>query len=234
MIFINKKANFIIENFWELLFSIPKTIYFNFKLLDFWSAVRLPYIVSHNIKLTGINRKSLIIEKHDLPFASQRVGFSGSGVGRRESKKGLISIRNNGKIIIKGYVGMGKGVIIDNDGGIISFGNRFRCNYSATISCDHAKIYIGDGVVCGWNVTIKNGDGHYVLEKNIRKPSFAYIIIGDHVWLCSHSTILKNVNIGNDCVVAYGSLVTKAEGVSNQLYAGVPAKVLRDEINWNE
>ncbi len=81
MIFINKKANFIIENFWELLFS--KTIYFNFKLLDFWSAVRLPYIVSHNIKLTGINRKSLIIEKHDLPFASQRVGFSGSGVGRR-------------------------------------------------------------------------------------------------------------------------------------------------------
>ena len=41
----------------EIIMSIPKTIYFNFKVLPVKQALRLPYIVSYHVKLSGINRK---------------------------------------------------------------------------------------------------------------------------------------------------------------------------------
>lgn len=39
----------------EIIMSIPKTIYFNFKVLPVTQAIRLPYIVSYHVKLSGIN-----------------------------------------------------------------------------------------------------------------------------------------------------------------------------------
>ena len=36
-----------------------KTIYFNFKVLPVKQALRLPYIVSYHVKLSGINRKNV-------------------------------------------------------------------------------------------------------------------------------------------------------------------------------
>ena len=43
----------------EIIMSIPKTIYFNFKVLPVKQALRLPYIVSYHVKLSGINRKNV-------------------------------------------------------------------------------------------------------------------------------------------------------------------------------
>lgn len=231
---MNKKVSFIFHNFAEFILSIPKTVYFNFKVLPFASAIRFPFVVSYHIKLKGVNRKSFIVKNKKLPFASQRIGFEGSAVGRRESKRGLIFNRNGGKIILLGSIGLSRGIIIDNNGGTITLGNHFRCNYSGTITCDHASITIGDEVVCGWNVTIKNGDGHTIIENGQRKPRYSDITIGNHVWLCSHCDVLKGTHIGDNCVVAYRSMVTKTEDGSNLLYAGSPAKVIRTNINWEE
>ena len=231
---MNKKIRFFMENFLEILCSVPKTIYFNFKLLPFSYAIKLPFMVSYHIKLKGINRSNFIIKKKKMGFASQRIGFGGSLVGYGVSKKGIISIKNNGKIVFEGDVGLSRGLTIDNDGGTITFGDNFRMNYSCVISCDHAPITIGKGTVLGWNVTIKNGDGHSVIYDGEKKPQYAEIEIGEHVWLCSCCTVLKGTHIGNDSVVAYQSLVTKAENENGVLYAGVPAKIIRRNITWEE
>lgn len=45
--------HFIRENIVEILRSIPKTVIFNFKILPVKSAIKMPFIVSYNVKLGG-------------------------------------------------------------------------------------------------------------------------------------------------------------------------------------
>ena len=53
------------------------------------------------------------------------------------------------------------------------------------------------------------------------------IKIGDGCWIGARSTILPGVTIGNGCIIAAGSVVNK-DCESNSLYAGVPARKIKD------
>lgn len=53
------------------------------------------------------------------------------------------------------------------------------------------------------------------------------IEIGDGCWLGANVTVLPGVKIGKGCVVAAGAVVTK-NCEENCLYAGVPAKKIKD------
>ncbi|MDX2172773.1 MAG: acyltransferase [Bacteroidota bacterium] len=55
------------------------------------------------------------------------------------------------------------------------------------------------------------------------------IKIGKNCWIGSKVTVLDGVEIGNNCVIAAGSVVTKSMP-SNSVIAGIPAKVIK-EIN---
>lgn len=113
-------------------------------------------------------------------------------------------------------------------------GDKFRCNYSTTIDCSDADIKIGNNVVLGWNVTIKNNDGHYVVENGKDSIISKKIIIKDHVWVCAYATVLKGVCIKKNSVVAYGALLTNTIDKENVLYGGVPAKMIKENISWRE
>ena len=225
---------FVKDHAGEILLSIPKTIWFNFKVLPFKKALRFPFVVSHYVRCRGVNRRTFVAEGDRLSTASLRIGFGDSAGARRESPKGLILIKNGGKIVLKGTVGLSQGVILIADAATVTLGKHFRCNYSTTIDCAHSDVTFGDEVVCGWRVTVKNFDGHTVIENGVPKPTSAPITVGNHVWLCAHSTVMKGVSIGDDSVVAYGSLLTKAQGEANVLFAGTPAKPIRDHITWEE
>ena len=232
---MSQKIKYLLSNFWEVMLSIPYSIIFNFKVLPFSIAKRCPVIISYHIRTQGVNRNNFIFENYDeLRCATIRIGFDGSGTRYRDSKKGIINIEGNGKIIIKGIIGLSQAVIIEACDGTIVFGNHFRCNSSCIIYCKESEVIFGDEVVLGWHVTVKNGDGHFVVENGTVKPRFAPIHIGNHVWLCSYSDILKGVTIGDDSVVAYRSLVTKGSTESGLLFGGCPAKIIRNNINWKE
>lgn len=57
--------------------------------------------------------------------------------------------------------------------------------------------------------------------------------IGNHVWLCQNTSILKYVNIPSNTVVAYGSVVTKSLTDENVIIAGNPAKIVKKNVNWS-
>lgn len=218
---------------WSLLFSIPKTIYFNFKVLPIKKAIKFPFIISYHIKLHGVSKKSFIVDYDDVSFFSSRIGFEYTAGSFQESKNGLIFIEN-GKIVLHGPVGWSQGTVISAKNSEIHFGKNFRSNYSAQIvSCDK-DIYFGDDVVLGWKCTIKSDDGHYIIKDGVLGEKSKEVIVGNHVWICSNSTLLKGTKIGNDSVVAYDSLIVNKEFGDNVLVGGKPAKVIYHNIDWKE
>ncbi len=64
--------------------------------------------------------------------------------------------------------------------------------------------------------------GHYR-----REPVGHAVTIGDRVWIGARAIVLPGVTIGNDVVVAAGSVVTK-DCEPNGLYGGIPARRIRD------
>jgi acetyltransferase-like isoleucine patch superfamily enzyme len=91
------------------------------------------------------------------------------------------------------------------------------------------SIIIGKNCAISFGVTIMDDDGH-----GIGLPPYsAPITIEDEVWIGCNVTILKGVTIGKGSVVAAGAVVTKS-CPPHSLLAGVPAKIIKQEIAWTD
>lgn len=101
-------------------------------------------------------------------------------------------------------------------------------NSNIKIRC-HEKIEIGEDVAISHDVTIMDSDAHKGLWEGYEKTK--PIKIGNHVWIGTRVTILKGVTIGDNAIIAAGSVVTK-DVPNNTVVAGVPAKVIKTNINW--
>lgn len=94
---------------------------------------------------------------------------------------------------------------------------------------------IGMGCMFSWNIEIRTGDYHTIIDKETRKI-LNYnedVIIGNHVWVGSDVYIGKGVKIADNSVVGAHSVVTRKFDETNVVIAGVPAKIVKRNIDWN-
>ena len=90
---------------------------------------------------------------------------------------------------------------------------------------DHGGVTLGDGCLIGHNVVFATlNHGIAPEERASMKP--APIQLGKNVWIGSNSTILQGVTIGDNAIVAAGSVVTK-DVLANTIVGGVPARYIR-------
>jgi maltose O-acetyltransferase len=107
----------------------------------------------------------------------------------------------------------------------IHVGDSFYTGYNCTI-LDMAEVRIGDNCMIGPNVGIYTS-GHSIEPKGRNKSGYAIpIIIGNDVWIGGSCVILAGVTIGDNSVVAAGSVVTK-DVPANVIVAGNPAKIIK-------
>ncbi len=122
-----------------------------------------------------------------------------------------IEARNiNSKIIIE------KDVFINNNACIISNG---------------AKVKIGENCRIGTNFQCFDSDFHGLKSENRDNPEAIVnkdTTIGKNVFIGNNVIILKGVNIGEDCVIAAGAVVTKSFP-EKTIIAGNPA-VAKGEV----
>lgn len=84
------------------------------------------------------------------------------------------------------------------------------------------EIVIGDNVIVGADSQIGDSDGH----NDILGTQDASVFIGNNVFIGMHCMIMKGVKIGDNSIIAAGSIVTK-DIPSNCIAGGVPCKVIK-------
>jgi acetyltransferase-like isoleucine patch superfamily enzyme len=101
-----------------------------------------------------------------------------------------------------------------------------------TVINQHCLLDGRDGLTIGANVNISShvllvAGTHDVNDGKSFSGSALRIVIEDHAWLCTRSTILPGVTIGRGAVVAAGAVVTKSVPEFT-IVAGVPARKIGD------
>jgi len=88
-------------------------------------------------------------------------------------------------------------------------------------------IYIGDRAAIAPRVTlIISSDANWSKLNEIIPPQRAAIMIGNDSWIGAGAIVLPGIQIGEMSVIGAASLVNKSVP-SNEIHAGVPAKLIR-------
>lgn len=122
----------------------------------------------------------------------------------------------------------------------VIWGDKARLHiskYASVSSCmfnlNSGDIVIDDYVFAGSSVSILTGAHDYNLNGLARRETEIHkgndIIIQKGVWLGSNCTILGPCEIGENAVIAAGAVVApKTKVEPNAVYAGIPAKKIKD------
>lgn len=111
-------------------------------------------------------------------------------------------------------------------GSNIEAGNNFYANFGCTL-LDVAAIKFGDDVQLGPGVHIYTAT--HPIDPEIRKSGVEYglaITIGNNVWIGGNAVICPGVSIGDNSVIAAGSVVTK-DVPANVVVGGNPAGIIK-------
>ena len=135
------------------------------------------------------------------------------------SKKGSVRIKDGSQL--------SNGFICDAYGGNVLIGENTFIGPNVIIY-GHGYVTIGDNCLVAMGCKIIAANHTYALGTNInmQKNIFKPIVIGNDVWIGADTKVLAGVIIGDGCVVAAGSVVTKSIP-ANTIVAGIPARAIK-------
>lgn len=117
-------------------------------------------------------------------------------------------------------------ILNDGDNSSVEIGDNCRLN-SVYIHAK-SKIIIGNNCVMASGINIVDTNGHevYSSDRTKGKDEAKAISIGNNVWIGVNAIILKGTQIGDNSIVAAGSVV-KGVFPSNSLISGNPATIVK-------
>lgn len=203
------------------IMSLIKTLFFNLKYVENNTDSKIACFVYKKTSYEFDKSSRIIINKGRLTF--------NKSFQKKNPFTTLVTLRKNSKIIVNGRFHFYRGTIISiGNNATLEVGDLSFLNSHCKIIC-HDRITIGDDVLIADNVTIRDSDIHKIVgkENEVTKP----IHIGNHVWIGDGARIMKGVTIGDGAIVAAGSIVTK-DVPPKSLVAGIPAKVIKENVEW--
>ena len=170
-----------------------------------------------------------------------RIRIAGDGnvvkLGQHASLRGggFIRILGNGNRVDIGHHCSGPFRIdIQTSGALFCIGGHTTAVNMLSTMHEPAKILIGKDCQFGARIWITASDMHSVIDLDSRKrinPA-ADVVVGDHVWFCFDSKVLKGVRIGSGSIIGAGAVVT-TDVPENCAVAGNPARVVRENVTWD-
>lgn len=99
---------------------------------------------------------------------------------------------------------------------------------NSTFICAANRIEINQHCKIGANVTMMDFEAHGTLPQNRHNiGELGTIVIGNNVWIGNNVIILKDVEIGDNSIIAAGSVVIKGKYPANCIIGGNPAKIVK-------
>jgi acetyltransferase-like isoleucine patch superfamily enzyme len=143
----------------------------------------------------------------------------------------VLKMLDNSQFIIEGLARFCRGVSIGiGEGAMLKVDGNVFVNVDSKIICEK-QVNIGANTSIGWNVEICDSDLHTIVREDYEKTK--PILIGSNVWIGSHAKILKGVSIGAGAVIASNAVVTR-NVPSGCLAAGVPTKIVKENVQWRD
>lgn len=114
----------------------------------------------------------------------------------------------------------------------IGAGTTFEDTHLA-VTGRNRKICVGKDCMFATDIDVRTGDSHAIVnlcgeKQNCEKD----VLIGDHVWIAAHCSILKGSTILKESIVGTRSTVTKSFDKCNVVIGGSPARILKEGVSW--
>jgi acetyltransferase-like isoleucine patch superfamily enzyme len=178
----------------------------------------------------------LVPDASRLFFLHVQLRIHGVAYGKKLRGNPCI-IRNKGKIELGHNVFLNSypdgvlyktGLMAHLTSSLIKIGDN--CSLNGTIVHSRNAVIIGNNCMFGPGVVILDNDSHNPSidpeRRRQGKISESPVIIGNNVWVGMRSIIMKGVHIGDNSIIAAGSIVTK-NVPNNQLFGGNPATFIK-------
>lgn len=123
----------------------------------------------------------------------------------------------------------------DNSSKIAIGNNNKMCGKVHMGIVEGTSLTIGNDCLFSSEIYITSTDSHSIIDLNTNSrinPS-KNVTIGDHVWVGHRATIGKGVVVKSNIVVGGSTYVTKSIPETNVVVAGIPAKIVRRNIDWD-
>lgn len=142
-------------------------------------------------------------------------------------KNSCLRMDKNSFLEVKGSFSFFYGAdIIIFEGAHLTLGNNSFINSDCKIRC-HKSITIGEDCAISHDFMVMDSNAHSLNGDRCTKP----VVIGNHVWIGTRVTVLSGVTIGDGAVIAANAVVTE-DVPTGALVGGVPAKVIKEHVEW--
>lgn len=166
-------------------------------------------------------------------------------IGRRTKYRVVISDPVfQGKLNI--FMGPGAGTIHIDSAGYINLEIRMWRNSTlkigrgttisfARIICDHSDVIIGEDGLWSDEILVQSNDQHGIVDvtsMDVVNSKRRSTTVKDHVWIGRRTILMPDVSVGAGSVLGTGAILTK-DMPENVVFAGVPAKKVREGVSWS-
>lgn len=184
----------------------------------------------HHSTMCDLVNSKIIVRNGNLKVGIDYGYFDGGGFDSRRDNCRIYLV--NSILEVEGDVTLYAGVTIYGINARIVIKHGTAINEGAQIIA-LSDIEIGKNCLIAQGVIIRDNDGHKLSTDAGKEVDMGIdrVCIGDHCWLGQRAMILKDVVLQDNVIVAAGAVVTKSVDANN-LVAGVPAKVIKENVKW--
>lgn len=156
------------------------------------------------------------------------------GEGCRIRNTSVIVIGNNNRVELEEGVFFSGSIELFGDNNLIRIGKDTRINGANFIVHNGTKVEIGSKCLFSTEIDFRTTDSHSIFNADGERINLdKNIVIGEHVWIGRMVSILKGSIIGDGSIIGSMSLVSGAIP-KRVIAAGVPAKIIKENILWKE
>lgn len=217
----------------KYLFSLPKSVLFNFRHLPLRQAVKLPFYIRYGTRIS-VKGRIMIEDVNHIGMAMIVIGSHEADVSDPKHTT-CLTVERGGELVFQhsAHIGLGTKIFVKH-GARMYLGDNFAVSANSEFVC-YKSMVMGRDIQFAWNCLVMDSDTHSIYGCNDAKKKInpdKEVRIDDKVWIGCRVTILKGTHLPSNCVVGATSFVSGRNFEPNSLIVGSPAKSVKHISGW--